>query len=175
MDRSPMRPIATEYWFLRCQSAKPVSLRPPLTFSFILSPQHTANGSVTPGAAFSQRAAQSMRKNISPRRKLGGVDEREHRRDNKRQRVPWPPATYLSRPVVHEGGSLAGKESASVLSISSSDGFVLGDPPSCSGDSADFRPALVLARSFLCACDLFSTLCFHRLAICLTLFVEIPQ
>ena len=48
--------------------------RPPLTFSFILSPLHTANASLTPGAAFSQRLPQNTRESINPRRRLGGAD-----------------------------------------------------------------------------------------------------
>ena len=55
--------------------------------------------------------------------------------------------TYFSRPVVHEGGSLAGKESASVLSMFSSDGFALGDSRSSARGSPDFTSALVSVRS----------------------------
>ena len=48
--------------------------RPLLTFSFILSPLHTANASLAPGAAFSQRLPQNTRESINPRRRLDGAD-----------------------------------------------------------------------------------------------------
>src|SRR5438309_6001249 len=117
--------------------------RPPLTFSFILSRLHTANAS-------SHREQHSANDHLRTREKASIREEgyAELMADSSLAIIKVRRCrTYFSRPVVHEGGSLAGKESASVLSKFSSDGFALGDWRSSVRGSPDFTSALVSVRS----------------------------